>query len=166
MIYTLILCICVARCIGALILLTPTSLYNTNLRRICRCLRSIQVLLTDRFTEGLMLLRNIFGWHLIDLSYIALNETNARLGAGKKRAQKKGFEDHRPTFDELSVQVPHIPYLVHTCVSLKMLFTVDPVVVTDKCQGIPVQAHMMRTQLRVITSNPFSTYKIVGLVPY
>lgn len=73
-------------------------------------LRSKQVLLTDRFEEGLMLLRNIFRWHLIDLSYITLNQTKTRMSAAKKRANKKrGVEDHRPTFDELSIEVPHVP---------------------------------------------------------
>ncbi|CAM9411183.1 unnamed protein product, partial [Laminaria digitata] len=63
------------------------------------------VLLTDRFEEGLMLLRNIFRWHLIDLSYISLNQTQTRMSAAKKRAsEKRGVEDHRPTFDELSIE--------------------------------------------------------------
>lgn len=74
-----------------------------------------QVLLTDRFAEGLMLLRNIFRWHMIDLSYISLNETNARMKASKKNAKRKGSEVRRPTFDELSIQVPNIPYLVIFC---------------------------------------------------
>lgn len=79
----------------------------------------MQVLVTDRFTEGLMLLRNIFRWHLIDLSYISLNETNARMSAAaakKTTDKKKGVKAHRPTFDDLSIQVPNIPYdtYVHT----------------------------------------------------
>lgn len=88
----------------ALILSTPTSLRFG--------VRLIQVLLTDRFAEGLMLLRNVFGWHLIDMSYVVLNETSSQRSApNKKGVNKGGVEDHRPSFDELSVQVPRISQL-------------------------------------------------------
>eukprot|EP00904_Undaria_pinnatifida_P000826 jgi/Undpi1/10744/HiC_scaffold_29.g13192.m1 len=63
------------------------------------------VLLTDRFAEGLMLLRNMFRWHLIDMSYIVLNQTSTRVGGRKgQEARKLGAQVHRPVFDELSIE--------------------------------------------------------------
>eukprot|EP00904_Undaria_pinnatifida_P009917 jgi/Undpi1/6055/HiC_scaffold_20.g08540.m1 len=58
------------------------------------------VLLTDRFDEGLMLMRNLFGWDMIDLSYAILNQTSTTTMGGKKL----GAQEHRPTFDELSIE--------------------------------------------------------------
>lgn len=77
-------------------------------------LRRIQVLLTDRFAEGLMLLRNMFRWHLIDMSYIVLNQTSTRVGGRKgQEARKLGAQVHRPVFDELSIEVRHMLYYLY-----------------------------------------------------
>ena len=73
-------------------------------------MRQLQVLLTDRFAEGLMLLRNLFGWHLIDMSYVVLNETSSRMRAPKKdKAKIGGVKGYRPSFEDLSIQVTPIP---------------------------------------------------------
>lgn len=71
-----------------------------------------------------MLLRNIFGWDLIDLSYTSLNETKLKKSGtmNKNADKKKGAEARRPTFDDLSIQVPSIPYngtSIHTYALVK-----------------------------------------------
>lgn len=57
------------------------------------------MLLTDRFDEGLMVLRRLLGWSMIDMTYMMLNETT--MGSS-------GWDDKpvvgRPSFDDLSEQ--------------------------------------------------------------
>ena len=53
-------------------------------------------MLTERLDEGLLVLRHMLHWHLIDLTYCDLNETKA----GTKRWDGKPFVD-RPAFDSL-----------------------------------------------------------------
>lgn len=63
------------------------------------------VMLTDRFDEGLMVLRNLFGWRLIDMSYEVLNQTSETNKVTRKSPNGRGTaKDHIPTFDELSLQ--------------------------------------------------------------
>ena len=67
--------------------------------------------MTDRFDEGLMVLRRMLGWRLIDVSYRILRPTVLKKNAVNKSAEENGdVEDHPPTFGELSVQVRRIPY--------------------------------------------------------
>ena len=35
----------------------------------------MQVLLTERFDESLMVMRHILGWHMIDMFHVYLNQT-------------------------------------------------------------------------------------------
>ena len=73
-------------------------------------------MLTDRFDEGLMVLRNLFGWHLIDMSYLHLRSTSSTMKAFKESGKGTGdVEDHPPTYDELSIQVSCIPH-IHACI--------------------------------------------------
>eukprot|EP00904_Undaria_pinnatifida_P012460 jgi/Undpi1/8344/HiC_scaffold_25.g10812.m2 len=58
------------------------------------------IFLTDRFDEGLMILRRILGWSMIDMTYITLNETKA----GSRRWDGKPFVD-TPSFDDLPEKV-------------------------------------------------------------
>ena len=59
-----------------------------------------------------MLLRSIFGWHMIDMTYIALNQTSTRvIGKNKGGKRKLNAPSHRPSFDELSLEVPHNPVI-------------------------------------------------------
>ena len=54
-----------------------------------------QVLITEKFDESLMIMRHILGWHMIDMTYVYLNQT-----AGLR---KKGEVLHdRSPFDNLS----------------------------------------------------------------
>lgn len=53
-------------------------------------------MLTERLDEGLLVLRHMLHWHLIDLTYCDLNETKA----GTRRWDGKPFVD-RPDFDSL-----------------------------------------------------------------
>ncbi|CAN0281962.1 unnamed protein product [Ascophyllum nodosum] len=58
------------------------------------------VIMTDRLDEGLLVLRHLMGWHLIDVTYMTLNETKE----GQRRWDGKPFVD-RPDFDDLSKEV-------------------------------------------------------------
>lgn len=53
-------------------------------------------MLTERLDEGLLVLRHMLHWHLIDLTYRDLNETKA----GTRRFDGKPFVD-RPDFGSL-----------------------------------------------------------------
>ena len=56
--------------------------------------------MTERLDEGLLVLRHLMGWHLIDVTYMTLNETKE----GQRRWDGKPFVD-RPDFDDLSKEV-------------------------------------------------------------
>lgn len=58
----------------------------------------VQILLTERFDEGLMVLRNLLGWHLVDMTYVTVNRTAGREG-------RKGILKDRSPFDELPKDV-------------------------------------------------------------
>lgn len=53
-------------------------------------------MITEKFDEGLVLLRRLMHWHFIDITYSTLNLTAA------PRGQKKG---RRPRFEELPDKV-------------------------------------------------------------
>eukprot|EP00904_Undaria_pinnatifida_P012659 jgi/Undpi1/8523/HiC_scaffold_25.g10990.m1 len=55
---------------------------------------------TERFDEGLMVLRRLLGWSMIDMTYLYLNETKA----GAKRWDGKTFVDP-PSFDDLPEKI-------------------------------------------------------------
>lgn len=78
-------------------------------------------MLTDRFDEGLMVLRNLLGWRLIDMSYSFLNKTRSK-SPNKTRKRRAAVKDHMPTFDELSIQVKCISRV--QSVSRLLAFTV------------------------------------------
>ena len=59
-----------------------------------------QILLTDRFDEGLMVLRRLMGWHMIDMTYMTLRITKIPT----RRLVGSKFEE-RPHFDELPTEV-------------------------------------------------------------
>ncbi|CAM9891608.1 unnamed protein product [Ascophyllum nodosum] len=58
------------------------------------------ILLTDRFDEGLMVLRKLMGWHMIDMTYMTLRITKIPT----RRLVGSKFEE-RPHFDELPTEV-------------------------------------------------------------
>eukprot|EP00903_Cladosiphon_okamuranus_P011852 g11134.t2 len=58
------------------------------------------VVLTERLDEGLLVMRRMLHWHMIDLTYCDLNETKA----GDRRWDGKPFVD-RPHFDSLPEKV-------------------------------------------------------------
>lgn len=71
-----------------------------------------QVMLSDRFDEGLMLLKILMGWDLIDMTYMPLNTnpdgTNTgRLGTPKNNSKGITGGGKRPHFDELPQEVRH-----------------------------------------------------------
>lgn len=55
-----------------------------------------KIFLTERFDEGLMVLRRILGWSMIDMTYMKLNQTKA----GVRRYDGKPLLDP-PAFDDL-----------------------------------------------------------------
>lgn len=59
-------------------------------------LHVFKVLLTERLEEGLMVLRRMFQWHMIDMVYFTLNETKT----GERRWDSKPVIN-RPSFDSL-----------------------------------------------------------------
>lgn len=59
-----------------------------------------QVMLTERLDEGLLVLRHVLHWHLIDVTYIILNETRK----GAKRWDGAPFVN-TPDFDDLPKEV-------------------------------------------------------------
>lgn len=59
-----------------------------------------QVLLTERFDEGLMVLRHLLRWHMIDMTYSTLMETKI----GSQRYDGK-YLKHAPKFDDLDKAV-------------------------------------------------------------
>eukprot|EP00752_Nemacystus_decipiens_P008220 g7350.t1 len=67
------------------------------------------ILLTERFDEGLMVMRNLLKWHLVDVTYVPVNKTFGRLGrtatgAIKGRSHFENLpEDVQRTIDELTV---------------------------------------------------------------
>lgn len=61
-----------------------------------------KIFLTERFDEGLMALRRLLGWSMIDMTYMKLIQTKA----GSKRWDGKPFVD-RPSFEELPEQARH-----------------------------------------------------------
>ena len=56
--------------------------------------------MTDRFDEGLMVLRRLLGWSMIDMTYMKLNETKA---GSQWQSEGNRFVD-RPSFDDLPEQ--------------------------------------------------------------
>lgn len=60
----------------------------------------MQILLTERFDEGLLLLRHMLGWSLIDLTYFSLNKNKE----GTRRWDGKLLAGE-PHFDDLSQEV-------------------------------------------------------------
>ena len=58
-----------------------------------------QVFLTERFDEGLMVLRRILGWDMIDMTYTSMKVSEA----GSYRWDGRPLVD-RPPFDDLSEQ--------------------------------------------------------------
>lgn len=60
----------------------------------------MQVLLTERFDEGLMVMRRIFGWEMVDMTYRRMMETKA----GARRWDGKDLKNV-PKFEVLSPQV-------------------------------------------------------------
>ncbi|CAN0230044.1 unnamed protein product [Scytosiphon promiscuus] len=58
------------------------------------------IILAERFDEGLLVLRRMMQWHMIDLTYCVLNETKV----GQSRWDGIPFVD-RPHFDSLPKQV-------------------------------------------------------------
>lgn len=59
-----------------------------------------KVLLTEQFDEGLMVLRRMLEWDMIDLTYVALFKTKA----GNRRYDGKQLVDV-PDFDSLRPEV-------------------------------------------------------------
>lgn len=57
-------------------------------------------MLTERLDEGLLVLRHLLHWQLIDLTYMTLNETKG----GSRRWDGKPFVDI-PHFDDLPKEV-------------------------------------------------------------
>lgn len=73
---------------------------------LCRLI-TCQIMLTNRFDEGLMVLRRLMGWHMIDMTYMTLRVTKVptrRFLAGQKGARFT----KRPSFNELPVEVRQI----------------------------------------------------------
>lgn len=60
-------------------------------------------MLTERFDEGLCLLRRLMGWHLIDITYTRCNETGSTITWKMSKDGSKVFR--RPHFEELPVEV-------------------------------------------------------------
>lgn len=65
------------------------------------------ILLTERFDEGLMVLRNLLGWHLVDMTYVSVNLTAGRRGRKGVLKDRSPFEklpkDVQGKIDELTV---------------------------------------------------------------
>ena len=59
-----------------------------------------QVILTEEFDEGLMVLRRLLGWSMIDMTYSSMYKT----AKGAKRFDGKQLVDV-PHFDDLPQQV-------------------------------------------------------------
>lgn len=57
-------------------------------------------MLTERLDEGLMLLRHLLNWRMIDITYMTLNKTVK----GRRRWDGKPFID-RPEFEDLPKEV-------------------------------------------------------------
>lgn len=57
-----------------------------------------QILVTERFDEGLMMMRSLLGWDLIDMTYVSVNLSSGRKG-------KFGVSKERQPFDELPKDV-------------------------------------------------------------
>lgn len=60
----------------------------------------IQIILTEEFDEGLMVLRRLLGWSMIDMTYSSMYKT----AKGAKRFDGKQLVDV-PHFDDLPQQV-------------------------------------------------------------
>lgn len=64
--------------------------------------RGAKIFLTERYEEGLMVLRRILGWDMIDMTYLPMKVTEA----GEKRWDGKRLAN-KPSFDELPKKVRH-----------------------------------------------------------
>lgn len=51
-----------------------------------------QILITERFDEGLMVLRNLLRWHLVDMTYTSVNKTAGREGRMGVLKDRSPFE--------------------------------------------------------------------------
>lgn len=53
----------------------------------------MQVLLTEKFDESLMIMRHILGWHLIDMTYVYLNQTAGLKKRGEVLKDRSPFDN-------------------------------------------------------------------------
>ncbi|CAM9433324.1 unnamed protein product [Ectocarpus sp. 8 AP-2014] len=74
------------------------------------------ILLAERFDEGLMALRNLMGWHLVDMTYIPDDRTGG--GEGPTGVVRKDS----PPFDEVPKDVREAPRCLFHWLSSKVLF--------------------------------------------
>ncbi|CAM9664893.1 unnamed protein product [Scytosiphon promiscuus] len=65
------------------------------------------ILLTERFEEGLMVLRRLLGWHLIDMTFISVNRSAGRQSKNGVLPERSPFEklpgDIQEKIDDLTV---------------------------------------------------------------
>ena len=81
--------------------MTPFGRDNRNMASL-----GTQVFLGEEFDEGLMVLRRLLGWHMIDVTYT--NKLNISEKSKSFWVNEKGEEVHtRPRFVDLSVSVRH-----------------------------------------------------------
>ena len=82
-----------------------------------------QILLTERFDEGLMVLRNLLKWHLVDMTYIPVNKT-----AGRNGRTATGDLKDRAHFDNLPEDVreacPCNVDAIRACLFFRSIFPV------------------------------------------
>ena len=69
-----------------------------------------QVIITERFDEGLLLLRQMLRWELIDLTYVVVNETKD----SNKANNGKSFVNP-PDFDDLPRKARRTPLYSSRC---------------------------------------------------
>lgn len=67
--------------------------------------RNLKVMLTERFDEGLMVLRRLLGWSMVDMTYVSMYKT----ATGSKRYDGKSLVQ-APRFEDLPIEVKQ-----HSC---------------------------------------------------
>lgn len=61
-------------------------------------------MLTERFDEGILLLRRLMGWHMIDVAYVPVNESKRSKSSWVARDGTE-VRGRRPHFDDLPREV-------------------------------------------------------------